>query len=418
VFFLNPDFGWAVGRNMIATMTWRSLPALIEFDAVNKSDGIEIVGKIAPTLLPMRVKKLEYMVDKSNGFQILQKSAPLYIDHGQFKFQWDPHGAGFRDGTSFRYQVILTDGIFDYPQKIDSVFVYKSWLGKFEEDHPFLIPSVIVVFFLMCALLVPEVLFRAYRVLPWKAVSETLGHTTFGKIAIMLCSLVVVPYFFRLRWIVRAWTKRYAAGKLQLSDLGPDIRADYIKRAPVLDAWVRRHLTRAQEHHAKVLEQVSKGGLYIPMPISIGGNKLEVPTRDQFAWMVSDEAFTILVTGPGGSGKSTFAAQLGRWALQGLASATGGLMLPIFLRQPTTDLSASVKGVLMPVVEYDDDLDDALLTSVIRRKRLLIIVDSLSEWPEPERDYVENIRAKMPVGALVVTSRRSIDYDKAREVSL
>src|SRR5262249_30225070 len=126
----------------------------------------------------------------------------------------------------------------------------------------------------------------------------------------------------------------------------------------------------------------------------------------------------IQILGPGGSGKSTFAAQLGRWALQGLSSGAGGLMIPIFIKQRTSDLAASVKGELMRIVEHDDDVDDALLASVIRRKRLLIIVDSLSEWPEVERNHVERIGGLMPIGALVVTSRRPINSEQFLEINI
>ena len=401
---------------MIAKIIWRSLPALVEFDAVNKSGGVELVGKIATTTFPMSVKRLEYMADASGHFQTLQNFGSLPINHGGFKFTWDSHGEGFRDGTSFQYRVTLTDGTYDYPQKVGSNFVYKSWLGKFREDHPFVIPFSAVIFVLMCVLLIPEVLFNAYRFLPWKAASENLGHTLFGKIAVAVCSLLIVPYYFRLPWIVDAWAKRYAVGKLQLSDLGPDVRADYLKRLPVLDAWVRRHLARAQVYSTTIFEKVSTGGLYIPMPISIDGSNAEIPSREQFTWMFDDEACTILVTGPGGSGKSTFAAQLGRWALQGVTTAAGRKMLPIFIKQPTADLLASVKATLNPIVDYDEDLEDGLIASVIRRKRLLLIVDSLSEWPEVEQNYVGNIRGKMPIGAIVVTSRRVMDFDKPRRV--
>jgi len=126
---------------MIAKIIWRSLPALVEFDAVNKSGGVELVGKIATTTFPMSVKRLEYMADASGHFQTLQNFGSLPINHGGFKFTWDSHGEGFRDGTSFQYRVTLTDGTYDYPQKVGSNFVYKSWLGKFREDHPFVIHS-------------------------------------------------------------------------------------------------------------------------------------------------------------------------------------------------------------------------------------------------------------------------------------
>lgn len=416
LFLLNPEFGTAVGLNTIAQLTWRALPPLQEFDAVNTNDAVNITGTIAPTQLRISVKQIEYKADKADEFQAISKSERPVVN-GKFDFEWTPRSQGFRDGTSFTYRVVLTDGLYEYTQPVDTVFVYKSWWGKFEEEHPYLLYIVALTVGALLILLIPHVLFTVYRFLPWKAASDQFSSTTLGKVASAAASLVVIPYYFKLPWIVRAWAKRYAANKLQFSDLGPDLRAYYLKRPAVLDAWVARNVRRATEYQKSVLEQISKNSIYIPMPISLDGDPSHAPVREEFDWLAGDQDVSLIITGAGGSGKSTFAVQLMRWALQGLGPANTGAMIPVFIQTPTKDLMASIKEVLKPIV-HEDDLDDALLASVVRRKRILVVIDSLSEWGDAERSYVEGIRGKVAVGALVITSRRPVEGSKHRQVTI
>jgi len=261
-------------------------------------------------------------------------------------------------------------------------------------------------------------LFFVYRYLPWKAASEQLGNNSLGKVGVFLASLVVIPYYFKIPWIFRGWAKLCASGKLQLVDLSPDIRADYIKRAPVLDAWVARHSARAREAHESVIGQISKDSIYVPMPVSVRGKRLQIPTREDFGWLAGPQSVVLSITGPGGSGKSIFAAELGLWALEGLGKGGQEPIIPVFIRLPTTDLVATTQEILRPMVDYDEDLDTALIVSLISRKRLLIVIDSLSEWNEAARSYFEQIRGKMAIGALATTSRRPVNLSGAIQISL
>jgi photosystem II stability/assembly factor-like uncharacterized protein len=418
LYISNRNFGWAVGQNTIAKLVWEKMPALMEFDAINKTDAVRISGKIAPTLLAMTVKRLEFKVEKERQFHDVPNFDATPVRNNEFAFEWNPRDSGYRDGTTFNYRVQLTDGVYEYPQTVGASFVYKSWLGKFEEDHPFLVPVMLAALLVMLLLLIPRVLFLVYGLLPWKAVSEQFGDNWVGKFFIALASLFVLPFYFRLPWVVRAWAKRYAGGKLKLSDLAPDLRKDYVQRPVVQDAWVARHTERATRDYVAVLEQVSKDNIYVPMPVSVDKNRIQIPVREDFSWLAGPQPEAVVITGAGGSGKSTFAAHLGLWALEGLAPGAKGAMIPLFVRRPTTDLLMTAKEMLKPVVEYEADLDDELLAAVIQYKRVLIIIDSLSEWSEAERTYIEGIRGKMAVGALIITSRRALAFPKARQVTV
>jgi photosystem II stability/assembly factor-like uncharacterized protein len=409
------SFGWAVGRNLVARLEWKEMPPLVEFDAVNRNDSVRIYGKVKPGPSQLTVRRLEVKTAKESRFRDIPAFNPIEVDdNGEFRFQWNPGDSGISGETIFNYQVTLGDGVYEYPQTVGAGFVYKSWLGKFEEDHPFLIWVCVLAVLALWLLLIPRVLFAVYGTLPWKAASELLGGYWAGKLGVALASLLVLPYYFRFPWMVRAWAARYAAGKAKLTDLAPDLRADYVKRPLILDAWVSRHRASARKYYDNVLDQVSRNNIYVPMPVSLDGTRLVAPAKDEFAWLAGPQSEHVVITGAGGSGKSTFAARLGSWALDGWPGK--GAMIPAFIRDSTTDLQASVREILRPIVNYDPDLDDELLSALIQHKRVIVIVDSLSEWGETERKYMEGIQGKLAIGALLITSRRPLALLGARQI--
>ena len=122
-----------------------------------------------------------------------------------------------------------------------------------------------------------------------------------------------------------------------------------------------------------------------------------------------------MITGEGGAGKTSLACQLANWAMadepaQRLCKTHQ--MLPVLLEanlEPRNDnkdaLVEVVRGGLRELIGEPEPIFEELLLHLLRKRRVLVIVDSLSELDETTRKTVRPASADFPVAALVVTSR-------------
>ena len=185
-------------------------------------------------------------------------------------------------------------------------------------------------------------------------------------------------------------------------------------RPHVIDAWLRRHLPTARERFARKRTVVEQA-VHIRMPVELDG-KL-VP---EFTGHVLREAFdrqfgVLLIWGEGGSGKTSLAFQIANWAMnEELALRPANhLMLPVFVgRNLDIDFGISSSQFVQSVHhELANPTDAEKLTSndfveaLMRQRRLLIIVDHLSELSPITRDQLRLDRPNFPAKALILTSR-------------
>src|SRR5262249_21219469 len=124
---------------------------------------------------------------------------------------------------------------------------------------------------------------------------------------------------------------------------------------------------------------------------------------------------TVLIAGEGGAGKTSLACQMSTWAMadapeQRLCKAHQ--MLPVLIeanltpRADTKDvLVEAVRGGLREVIGEPEPIFEELLVQLLRKRRVLVIVDSLSELDDMTRKSVRPAHAEFPAAALVVTSR-------------
>jgi hypothetical protein len=121
----------------------------------------------------------------------------------------------------------------------------------------------------------------------------------------------------------------------------------------------------------------------------------------------SKERTVISIIGGGGSGKSTMACAIARWAI---ADDPGERpaphrMLPVFVTEETTNLVTSITRSLHRMFG-DEELPDDLIHGLLAKQRLLIIADALSELGPETQAHIEQIFAEsMPINAFVLTSR-------------
>ena len=70
-----------------------------------------------------------------------------------------------------------------------------------------------------------------------------------------------------------------------------------------------------------------------------------------------------------------------------------------------------VKRKLNEAIEHE--VSSALTIELLRRQRVMVIVDRLSERSQPMRDHVRTLQGNSPVRALIVTTRSPTGFEGA-----
>jgi photosystem II stability/assembly factor-like uncharacterized protein len=190
--------------------------------------------------------------------------------------------------------------------------------------------------------------------------------------------------------------------------------------ARVLDAWVRRHRSTVQKAFDEVPAVQTAHG-FVALPVRIGdatkGELIERPSPGIAGRLFARDRAVVEIVGPGGAGKTTLAVQVARWAMEG--GGTSSLphpMLPVFVDEDTRDLAAVVRRKLRAMV--DPALPDWLCEALVRKRRVLVIVDRLSEREAETEKHVSGVHGAAAVGALLVTSRRPIVFESGAPATL
>lgn len=188
----------------------------------------------------------------------------------------------------------------------------------------------------------------------------------------------------------------------------------FVRSRRALDTWVESHRDTVRQR-LDAEETVLRSGGYVPLPVRIGnpekGTLLDRPDALALSRLLSRRRTLIQVVGVGGAGKTMLAVQIARWALAGRDE--GGLerkpMLPVLIDEDTDDLRAVVKRKLASWLQ--EEIGDELLDALLRKQRLLVIVDRLSERQQATREHLRTLHGSQPINALVVTTRQPIDFE-------
>jgi urea transport system substrate-binding protein len=181
----------------------------------------------------------------------------------------------------------------------------------------------------------------------------------------------------------------------------------------ILDAWIKKNIGIARENFLNI-DTVKYRKDYIPVPVTL--NEIKV---DNFDLHLINETtlrtrWCFLIHGQGGTGKTALACQMGIWAMEELPEkrlCSDHQMIPVLI-EPNSGadpirtveiLKNTVLGQLSALVRSDVKIPEFLLEQLLRKRRILIIIDDLtglsdSSWNLPgEYDF--------PFLSLIVTSR-------------
>ncbi|GAB4206178.1 MAG: hypothetical protein Fur006_63040 [Coleofasciculaceae cyanobacterium] len=194
----------------------------------------------------------------------------------------------------------------------------------------------------------------------------------------------------------------------------------------VLDAWVVAHLTSVREEFQQK-DTVRDRNIYIPIPVVLDGETVPQLTAKDLQPKFKKQRGCLLIWGEGGAGKTSLACQIAKWAMSDDESERlcEHQMLPVLIEEDLNveaadkpPLMAAIRGQLQDLTNETDPISEDLLERLLRKQRILVIVDHLSEMSEATR---KAIRPELPdfcVNALVITSRTEETLGKVTKTTL
>jgi HEAT repeat protein len=184
----------------------------------------------------------------------------------------------------------------------------------------------------------------------------------------------------------------------------------------VLDAWVEKHIDTFDKKFQEN-ETVDERKDYVSLPVELNKQEIEeLTTEDLRKTFEKEKRVRLLIWGEGGSGKTTIACQIAKWAMVKDKSKrlTQHLMLPVLIEQELKLQSGEgMKPLMEDIVGQIQDLsdgeqkivDELLVEQLLRKRRILLIVDHFSEMSQQTREKINPEVPEFPANALVITSR-------------
>jgi Predicted NTPase (NACHT family) len=203
-------------------------------------------------------------------------------------------------------------------------------------------------------------------------------------------------------------------GNLKISDLLRLLLFRSCYHPRVLDAWVKANLDKARKEFDKKTT-VKERSIYVPIPVILDGIDIAELTAKELQPKFSEQQECLLIWGEGGSGKTSLACQIARWAMSDDLEkrVCQHRMLPILVEQELDFKVAEgkqvflelIRGLLKNLVDAQKPVSEEFLEQLLIQQRLLVIVDHFSEMSPATREQIRPELPGFPVNALIVTSR-------------
>ncbi|MBD2203046.1 HEAT repeat domain-containing protein [Calothrix sp. FACHB-1219] len=240
-------------------------------------------------------------------------------------------------------------------------------------------------------------------------------------------AVIVILYLGLLRFYPLLLLRLPAELKIPKTPITPELKVPvtfviWLKYRPrVLDAWVDKHIHTFEKKFLQN-ETVDERKDYVSLPVKFNNQDIKELTATDLRGTFKTEKqiekrVRLLIWGEGGSGKTTIACQIAKWAMIKDKSERLNeehLMLPILIEQELKlQLGEGIKPLIEEIVGHIQELSDSeqkivdelLVEQLLRKRRILLIVDHFSEMNQQTREQINPNLREFPANALVVTSR-------------
>lgn len=194
----------------------------------------------------------------------------------------------------------------------------------------------------------------------------------------------------------------------------------------VLDAWVEEHAQFVRDGFLKK-DTVRDRQIHVELPVRLDGRWLpRLEPCDLRKHLENRQC--LLVWGEGGSGKTSIACRIAQWGMSGKSSQriSPHRTLPVLIQHdletrgsdrphPLTD---AIRGQLEALTGTEEPMPDEFLLRLLRKRRVLVIVDGLSEMNKETRDLIRLESPGFPVHTMIVTSRRPEQMSGASKLTI
>jgi HEAT repeat protein len=182
----------------------------------------------------------------------------------------------------------------------------------------------------------------------------------------------------------------------------------------LLDAWVKKYLDSAEKSFTAKLT-VRQHKVYVPTPALLNGQLCDSLIAAQLQSTFEKPKVTVLLTGEGGAGKTSLACQMGYWAMEARPEqrlCKAHPMISVLIEGNLKTREDKKNSFFIALRKYLSDLTgdtepilDELVIQLLKKNRVLVIVDSLSEVDEATQNSIRQAQDDFLVGALIVTTR-------------
>ncbi len=179
----------------------------------------------------------------------------------------------------------------------------------------------------------------------------------------------------------------------------------------VLDSWVKAHIETVRSEFEEK-DTVKDRAIHIPIPVEIDKKPISDLNPADLKPGFKHPLVCLLIYGEGGAGKTSLSCQIAKWTMSENVDnrPAAHLMLPVLIEDEIDNgvdqaFMDVIKRQLQILTKEPDPISDDFLNHLLRRQRVLVIVDHLSEMSEATRSQIKPGRADFPANALIVTSR-------------
>lgn len=194
----------------------------------------------------------------------------------------------------------------------------------------------------------------------------------------------------------------------------------------VLDAWVERHARAARESFKEITTVKSRRD-YVPIPLVNDDRIIDIVEPGFLQEAFSRRKSCLLIYGEGGSGKTSLACKIAELAMLDDGRkriCKEHLILPVLMDQDLIPESAVggkdsllefIRGQVTNLIDEPEPPSAELLRQLLLKKRILVVIDGLSEMSEYTTAKIQPGNPEFIINALIITSR-TMEIDALRTV--